>query len=154
MTANTKAEEKSRAGHSSTTTHHHTSPPTTNTTTHKRKRSEDNIKGQEQCEGEGTQSEHGASQHTPLPPFNRTTTQTKGGRHHTNGGHRHSTESQQHYRPSLTMPPHHPLCHPPFCDGPTHHHEEGEGGRGYPTTRTPQTHTHHPHTAHLARNSA
>ena len=43
---------------------------------------------------------------------------------------------------------------PPFYDGPTHHHNEGGTDRGYPTTRTPQTHTHHPHTTHPAMNSA
>lgn len=52
-----------------------------------------------------------------------------------------------------TQPPfthhatHHPLCHPTIHDGPTHHHCEGGADRGYPTTRTPQTHVHHPHTA-------
>lgn len=54
----------------------------------------------------------------------------------------------------------HSLCHPPSTmpptihDGPTHHHDEGRVNRGYPTTQTPQTHTHHPHTTHLAKNSA
>lgn len=56
--------------------------------------------------------------------------------------------------PFLTMPPHHPLCHPTIRDSPTHHHDEGGAHRGYPTTQTAQTHTHHLHTTHLARNSA
>lgn len=49
---------------------------------------------------------------------------------------------------------HHRSTHPPFCDGPTLHHDEGGAHRGYPTTRTTQTHTHHPHTTHPAKNSA
>lgn len=61
---------------------------------------------------------------------------------------------------SVTLPPfthhatHHPPCHPTIHDGPTLHHERGGADRGYPTTRTPQTHAHHPHTTHLAMNSA
>lgn len=41
----------------------------------------------------------------------------------------------------------HSPCHPPphitplFSDGPTLHHDEGGTDRGYPATRTPQTHT-------------
>lgn len=60
----------------------------------------------------------------------------------------------------VTPPPfthhatHHPLRYPPFHDGPTHHSRRGGVDRGYPTTRTAQTRTHHPHTTHLARNSA
>ena len=97
------------------------------------RREQDNVKGR-------TQSEDGAPQHTPLPPFNRTTTQTGRGHQHTDG------------RVSVTAPtlhqPCHPTssCHPPPNDSPTHPHDEGGAHRGYPTTRTPQTHTHHSHT--------
>ena len=54
--------------------------------------------------------------------------------------------------PSPCHPP--PQRHPTIRDGPTHHQREGGAHRGYPTTRTVQTHTHHPHTTHPARNSA
>lgn len=60
----------------------------------------------------------------------------------------------------VTQPPfthhatHHPLYRPTVHDGPAHHHDEGGADRGYPTTRTPQTRTHHPHATHLAKNSA
>lgn len=90
----------------------------------------------------------GTTRNPPLPPFNGATTQTEGEAPHTRRG------GQQHCHPSLTMPPHHPLCHPTIHDGPTHHHEEGGTYRGCPTTRTAQTHTHHPHTTHPARNGA
>ena len=55
----------------------------------------------------------------------------QGGRQHTDGE-------------SVTQPPfiRHATHH---HNGPTHHHCEGGADRGYPTTRTPQTHTHHPH---------
>ena len=58
-----------------------------------------------------------------------------------------------------TQPPfthhatHHPLCRPTIHDGPTLHHNEGGVDRGYPTTRTAQTHTHRPHTTHPATDS-
>lgn len=51
-----------------------------------------------------------------------------------------------------TLPPfthhatHHPLCRPTIHNSPTHHQREGGAHRGYPATRTAQTHTHHPHT--------
>ena len=51
-------------------------------------------------------------------------------------------------RVSITAPALHSPCHPTIHNGPTHHHDEGGVDRGYPTTRTPQTHTHHPHTTH------
>ena len=95
----------------------------------------------------GTTRDRGHHNNTPLPPFNRATEQTEGGHRTQDRGH------QQHSRPSLTMPPHHPPYHPTIHDGPTHHHDEGGAHRGYPTTRTPQTHTHHPHTTHPAKNS-
>nr|DAK24058.1 MAG TPA: hypothetical protein [Caudoviricetes sp.] len=78
----------------------------------------------------------------------------QGGHQHTDGGHR-----TQDWEP-VTLPPfthhatHHPLCHPTIHDGPTLHQREGGVDRGYPTTRTAQTRAHHPHTTHLARNSA
>nr|DAV39970.1 MAG TPA: hypothetical protein [Caudoviricetes sp.] len=42
---------------------------------------------------------------------------------------------------------------PTIHNAPTHHHSEGGADKGYPTTRTAQTHTHHPHTTHPARHS-
>ena len=57
------------------------------------------------------------------------------------GDHHHST------RPSTTMPPHHPRCHP------TIHNEGGVNG-GYPTTQRPRTDTHRLHHTHPAANSS
>ena len=86
---------------------------------------------------------------------------------HTTHPSRHSTGPQgkrkgdtthETGRPA-TLPPfphhatHHPQRHPTIRDGPTIHNDEGVAHRGYPTTRTAQTHTRHPHTTHLARNS-
>jgi hypothetical protein len=101
-----------------------------------------------------TQSEHGTPQHTPPPPFNRTTTQTEGGRQHrTRGTPTRRREGQHHStRPSmLCHPP--PQCRPPIHDSPTHHHDQGRADEGYPITRTAQTDTHPHCTTHPARNS-
>lgn len=57
-------------------------------------------------------------------------------------------------RPPFTYhatPPRHAT--PPPNDSPTHHNDEGGADTGYPTTRTAQRNTHHPHTTHLATNS-
>lgn len=115
-------------------------------------REQDNARRQIQSEDRDN-TRQGDNTQLPLPPFNGTTQPTRGGRQHTDGRHRHSTG-----RPA-TLPPfthhatHHPLYHPTIHNGPTLHQCEGGTDRGYPTTRTPQTHTHHPHTTHLARNS-
>lgn len=101
-----------------------------------------------------TQSEHGASQHTPLRHSIGPQGKRQGGRQHADGGHRtqdgeaSSTAAlQSSCHPPPTMPPHHPQRpHPPPRRG-------GGAGKGYPTTRTAQTHTHHPHATHPARNS-
>ena len=106
-------------------------------------------KDREHREENGDNTRQGGQHNTRTPPpFNRTTTQTKGGTPHTRRG------GQQHSRPSLTMPPHHPPCHPTIHDGPTLHHDEGGADRGYPTTRTAHRDTHPHHATHLARNSA
>ena len=111
------------------------------------KRDKNNMKGR-------TQSEHGDNTHPPHPPFNRATEQTEGEPQHTDGGRRHSTGSPATQPPFTHHATHHPLCHPTIHDGPTLHHEEGGADRGYPTTRTPQTHSHPHHTTHLAKSSA
>ena len=95
----------------------------------------------------GTTQGKGQHNSTPLPPFNTAATQTEGGRQHADGRDSTTAPALHHYAT------HHPLCHPPFHNGPTHHRDEGGAHRGYPTTRTAQTNTHHPHTTHLARNS-
>ena len=136
-------------GESGTQFLHRTSPPTTNTTTQDRRGTGAILEGTEQCEGERhnarcrTQSEHGATRSPP--PRHSTGPQGK-----QQGGHQH-TDGE-----SVTLPPfthhatHHPRQHATIHDGPTHHHCEGGAHRGYPTTRTAHTYTHHPHTTHLA----
>ena len=94
-------------------------------------------RGQEQCEGEDPIRTRGSTHTTPrhsIGPQGK----RQGGTPTRRRGHQHSTGSQQHCRPSLTMPPttttapHHPRRpHPPP--------REGEADRGYPTTRTAQT---------------
>ena len=61
----------------------------------------------------------------------------QGGHQHTDGGHQHTA--------ALHSP-----CHPTIHNGPTLHNDEGGTDRGYPTTRTAQTHTHHTHTTRPA----
>ena len=116
-----------------------------------------NTKG----EGGGWTIREGVAQYKMPDPIRRA-------EHHSTQHSRHSTgppceqkgdTTHKTGRPA-TRPPfthhatHHPLCHPTIHDGPTLHHDEGGVDRGYPTTRTAQTHTHHPHATHLARNSA
>lgn len=69
-------------------------------------------------------------------------------------GHRHSTGRPATQPPFTHDATHHPLCHPPSAMAPPSTTTRGRADRGYPTTRTAQTHAHHPHTTHLARNSA
>lgn len=64
----------------------------------------------------------------------------KGDANISRGGHCHHTP------PFNTMPPT-TTTHPTIHNAPTHHHEQGRTVRGYPTTRTTQTDTHH-HTPH------
>lgn len=79
--------------------------------------------------------------HTPtLPPFNRTTTQTEGGRQHTDGGHRtqdgeasNTAALHSPCHPPAAMPPHHPRWpHPPprrggvWTEDTPPHEEHGE----------------------------
>ena len=147
-----------------TATRPHTTHTTHTTATQRGNRQHDtrecNTRGTRQCgmpdliQRQGTlrrrRGQHktrGQHNNTPLPPFNGTTTQTEGG-HHTQDGEASNTAA-------LHSPCHPPSAMPPTIhDGPTLHHDEGGADRGYPTTRTAHTDTHHPHTTHLARNSA
>ena len=70
----------------------------------------------------------------------------QGGRQHTDGdvdirrGVSNAAALHSPCHPPSAMPPHHPRWpHPPPRQG-------GGADRGYPTTQTPQTHTHTPHT--------
>lgn len=45
-------------------------------------------------------------------------------------------------------------CHPTIRDSHPLYHDEGGVTEGYPTTRTLQRHTHHPHTTHPAMDNA
>lgn len=83
--------------------------------------------------------------------------------HHTNkrgtpthgrGTPRTRRGGQQHCRPSLTMPPTIRYATRPSTMAPPTIHDEGGADRGYPTTRTPQTHTPPPTPQYLAGNSA
>ena len=105
--------------------------------------------GREQCEGENPIRTR-ASQHTPLPSFNGTTTHTDGGHRHTDGGHRHSTGRPATRPPFTHHATHHPLCRPTIHDSPTLHHDEGGADRGYPTTQQ-HRHTLTTHTPHTWR---
>lgn len=97
----------------------------------------------------GTTRDGGTPHNPPPPPFNGTTTQTKGGHHAQDGGGQHSSA-----RPSITMPPTIHNGTPPSATAPPTTNARGRIDRGYPTTRTAQTRTHHPHTTHLAMNGA
>ena len=78
----------------------------------------------------------------------------KGERRHQRGEHQHADGRVNAAAPALQhMPPFPRHATPPSTMPPHHPRREG-GDRGYPTTRTAQTHTHHPHTTHLAENSA
>ena len=102
---------------------------------------QDNVKREDPIRTRGTTHNH-HSCHSTGPP------------HKQQGGH-HTQDGEANTQPPFTHhATHHPLCHPTIHDGPTLHHDEGGADKGYPTTRTPQTHTHHPHTTHLAGNSA
>lgn len=93
----------------------------------------------------------GTPQHTPRPPFNTATTQTKGGRRYQTRGTPTLYGRVNTGAPALHSPCHPtPSCHPTIHNAPTHHHCEGVVDRGCPTTRTAQTYitTHTPH--HLA----
>ena len=178
--ANTKTKgRKRRAEHNHTPPQHtplfitHTTLPfsTHNTATQRgsgqHDTSECNTKKTRQCEvpdlnrrqgtlrrGRGQHETRGQHNNTPHPAIQQShRVNDKGDANTQKGDTTHKTG-----RPA-TQPPfphhatHHPLCHPTIHDGPTHHHDEGGARRGYPTTRTPQTHAHHPHTTHLAMNT-
>ena len=150
-----KIEEQSRTERSPATA----LPHPQQTRQHKTEEERERYEGNGQCEGEGhnakcqTQSEHGTTQHTHTPAIqqdhhaNKRGTPTHRRETPTFDGEASSTTALQ----SPCHPP--PQRHPTVHDGHTLHHDEGGAHRGYPTTRTPQTHTHHPHTTHLARNT-
>lgn len=96
----------------------------------------------------GTTQDKGTTQHTPLPPFNKTTMRMRRGTPMTDG--RVTARAAALHSPCHPPSQRHPTTH----DGLTHHQREGRADRGYPTTRTPQTHAHRPHTTHLATDSA
>lgn len=81
------------------------------------------------------------------PPFNRTTTQTEGGRQHTDGDTAHKTGRPATQPPFTHHATHHPLCHPPSTTAPPTTTTRGER-----TEDTPP-HEHHTHTltTHTAR---
>ena len=106
-----------------------------------------NSKTGNTAKGARTTQDRGTTHTHHTPPFNKTTIQQQGGTPILNGRDNATAPAL----PSLCHPP--PQRHPTIHDGPTHHHDEGVAHRGYPTTRTAQTHTHHPHTTHLASNS-
>ena len=146
---------KDRRGERNTVTPPHF--PTHNKHSNTRqKRNKNDTKRAGQREGERdnarcqTQPKHGAPQHTPHPPFNRATGQT------TRGTQTHRRGTPTFDGESVTLPPftHHATHHhngtPPSTIAPPSTTTRGGADRGYPTTRTPQTHTHHPHTTHLA----
>lgn len=100
----------------------------------------------EQCEEDGDNTRQGDNTQ-PAPPAIQ-----QGHRVNDKGTptRRRPTDIQRGVSNTAALPhhaTHHPLCHPTIHDGPTHHHDEGGTDRGYPTTRTAQTYTHHPHTA-------
>lgn len=112
-------------------------------------RGTDNVKGggrhNARCQ---PQPEHGDNTQPTTPAIQRDHHANKRGTPHTRRG------GQQHNRPSLTTPPTIRHAAPPSTTAPPTTTTKGEAHRGYPTTRTAQTHTHHPHTTHPAMNSA
>lgn len=128
-------------------------------TTHKTEEEQDNTREQNNMKGR-TPSGDGALQHTPRHSTQPPSKQQRGHQHWTKGTPTHRRGTPTFNGEASNTATLHSPCHPPpqrhptIHDGPTLHHREGGRGRGYPTTRTPQTHTHHPHTTHLARNSA
>ena len=159
VTANTvKGMRKNRTRHNSTHhthhthhTPHHTPPFITHTTlphltthhatTHKTEKKRGRYEGSRTTRRCQTQSEHGAPQHTPPPPFNRTTTQTKRGTPATDGRDGITAPAlHSPCHPTTTMPPHHPQCpHPPPMPG--------GADKGTPPHKGVRTDTH-PHTPH------
>jgi len=152
--------EQNRTEHSSTTAHHRTSPPTTNTATQDKRgtgttqgeqtmqEGQDNVKGR-------TQSKHGGNTAHTTPAIQQGhRVNDKGDTNTKKGDTTHKTGRPTAQPPFTHHATHHPLCHPPSTIAPPTIHDEGGADRGYPTTRTTRTHTHHPHATHLAKNSA
>lgn len=121
---------------------------------HKGRKEANNTRGSRTTQDAGPNPNMGITAHT-TPAIQQDHHANRRGTPTHRRGHRHSTG-----RPA-TLPPfnrhatHPPHTRPTIHDSPTLHHDEGGGAdRGYPTTRTAQTHTHHPHTTHPAGNSA
>lgn len=111
----------------------HQTPPhfPTHNTQHKGK--QDNARGSETAQGAGPTEDGAPQQH--MPPHHSTgPPHEQEGRTRTPSGEANDTATPQRY------------ATPPLNDSHPLHHCEGGADRGYPTTRTPQTHTHHPHT--------
>lgn len=119
----------------------------------RQKRDGDNTRGAGQCKVPDPIRRQGITAHT-------TPAIQKGHRVNDKGDANTQTGTPTFDGESVTLPPfphhatHHSLYHTTIHDGPTLHHDEGGVDRGYPTTRTAQTHTSHPHTTHPAKNSA
>ena len=102
----------------------------------------------------GTTRDTGTTQHTPTALQHSHRANKRGDADTERGGH-HAQDGE-----SITLPPfnHHATHHhngtPPSTTAPPTIRDEGGADRGYPTTRTPQTRTHHPHATRLASNSA
>lgn len=89
----------------------------------------------------GTTRDRGTTQQHATPAIQRD--------HHTNRRGTPQTRREASSTPAL---PYHATL--PSTMAPPSTTTRGGVNRGYPTTRTAQTHTHHPHTTHPARNSA
>lgn len=127
---------------------HRTSPPTTNITPHKReetrtiRKGEGTVREESRATGKGSrttrkcrpnpktgESQHYHSRHSIGPQGKR-----QGGRQHTDG----DTDIRWGVSNTAALPS---LCHPPPAMAPPSTTVRGRVDRGYPTTRTPQTHT-------------
>ena len=151
-------EHKDRRGERDTTPHR-TSPPTTNTATQDKRgtrtmREEQTMRRRAgQCKMPDPIQRRGHRTHHHIRHSIGPQGKRQGGRQHADG----DTDIQRGVSNTAAL---HSPCHPPpqrhptIHDGPTLHHDEGGARRGYPTTRTAQTYTHHPHATRLAVNSA
>ena len=94
-----------------------------------------------------TQSQHGTTHTPPRPAIQ------QGHRVNDTGDADIQTGDTDIRRGASNTTALHSPCHPPSTTAPHHprqpHPPPRRGGarKGYPTTRTPQTHVHHPHTA-------
>lgn len=109
---------------------------------------------QEQSKGEGPNPNTGHHDtHRPTAFQHGHHTNRKGDTN-TTGGNVNTRRGVSNTAAALPLQCHPTLsCHPTIHNAPTHHHDEGGVIGGYPTERTPQTHTQ-PHTTHPATNSS